>query len=68
MCSLEIGSKVTVIEGMDDILAMMDKEIRRPLEIWLKKHGVVINRGALARGVEIFEEGAGKRGQAHLRD
>ena len=58
---LEIRSKVTVIEGMDDILAMMDKEIGRPLEIWLKKHGVVINRGALARGVEIIEEEGGKK-------
>ena len=61
-CALsKLGSKVTVIEGMDDILAMMDKEIRRPLEIWLKKHGVVINRGALARGVEIIEEEGGKK-------
>ncbi|MEC7170764.1 MAG: FAD-dependent oxidoreductase, partial [Candidatus Thermoplasmatota archaeon] len=61
-CALsKLGSKVTVIEGMDDILAMMDKEIRRPLEIWLKKHGVVINRGALARGVEIIEEGGGSK-------
>ena len=42
MCPLEISSKVTVIEGMDDILAMMDKEIGG-LE-WLK-HGVVINAG-----------------------
>ena len=29
---------------------MMDKEIGRPLEIWLKKHGVKIYRNALARG------------------
>ena len=61
-CALsKLGSKVTVIEGMDDILAMMDKEIRRPLEIWLKKHGVVINRGALARGVEIIDGDGGRK-------
>ena len=39
----------------------MDKEIRRPLEIWLKKHGVVINRGALARGVEIIDGDGGRK-------
>ena len=57
----KLGSKVTVIEGMDDILAMMDKEIRRPLEIWLKRHGVDVNRNALARGTEYIENQEGSR-------
>ena len=36
-CALaKLGTDVTVVEGMDSILGIMDKEIRRPLEIWLK--------------------------------
>ncbi len=37
-CALtKLGTEVTVVEGMDSILGIMDKEIRRPLEIWLRK-------------------------------
>ena len=41
-CALKkLGTEVTVIEGMDSILGIMDKEIRRPLELWLKKNKVI---------------------------
>ncbi len=65
-CALaKLGTEVTVIEGMGDVLAMMDKEIRRPLEIWLKKHGVKIYRNALARGAERIE--SGEEGEIRLK-
>ena len=68
-CALaKLGTKVTVIEGMDDVLAMMDKEIRRPLEIWLKKHGVKIYRNALARGAERIESSGEGENSPQIRD
>jgi dihydrolipoamide dehydrogenase len=64
-CALaKLGADVTVVEGMDSILGIMDKEIRRPLEIWLKKHKVTVHTNALARGTEIKGKGASRK--AHL--
>ena len=64
-CALsKLGTDVTVVEGMDSILGIMDKEIRRPLEIWLKRHKVTIHTNALARGTEIKGKGASRK--AHL--
>ena len=64
-CALaKLGTDVTVVEGMDAILGIMDKEIRRPLEIWLKKHKVTVHTNALARGTEIKGKGASRK--AHL--
>ena len=61
-CALaKLGTEVTVVEGMDSILGIMDKEIRRPLEIWLKKHKVTIYTDALARGAEIKGKGASRK-------
>lgn len=61
-CALsKLGSEVTVIEGMDSILAIMDKEIRRPLEIWLKKNKVIVYTNALARGSKIKGKGAASK-------
>ncbi|MBJ28834.1 MAG: dihydrolipoyl dehydrogenase [Euryarchaeota archaeon] len=57
----KLGSEVTVIEGMDSILAIMDREIRRPLEIWLKKHGVSVHTKTLAKGSEIKGNGASRK-------
>ena len=39
----------------------MDKEIRRPLELWLKKHKVTVHTNALARGAEIKGKGAARK-------
>jgi len=61
-CALaKLGTEVTVIEGLDCILAIMDSELRRPLEIWLKKHEVVVHTNALARGAEIKGRGAARK-------
>ena len=61
-CALsKLGSEVTVIEGMDSILGIFDKELRRPLEIWLKKHGVSIHTGSLAKSAEVKGRGASKK-------
>ena len=61
-CALsKLGSEVTVVEGMDSILGIFDKELRRPLEIWLKKHGVSIHTNALAKGAEVKGRGASKK-------
>ena len=61
-CALaKLGTEVTVVEGLNSILAIMDSELRRPLEIWLKKHGVVVHTKALARGAEIKGKGAARK-------
>ena len=61
-CALaKLGSEVTVVEGMDSILGIFDKELRRPLEIWLKKHGVIVHTNSLARGAEVKGKGASKK-------
>ncbi len=63
-CALaKLGSEITVVEGMSSILAIMDKEIRRPLEIWLKKHKVVVHTDSLARGVKIKGSGASRKAE-----
>ena len=61
-CALsKLGSEVTVIEGMDCVLGIFDKELRRPLEIWLKKHGVSIHTNTLAKSAEVKGRGASKK-------
>jgi len=65
-CALtKLGTEVTVIEGLDEVLSIMDKEIRRPLERWLKMKKVSIHTKALARGAEIKGKGASRK--VHLR-
>ena len=61
-CALtKLGTEVTVVEGMDSILGIMDKEIRRPLEIWLKKNKVTVHTNALAKGSKIKGKGASRK-------
>ena len=61
-CALrKLGTEVTVVEGMDSILGIMDKEIRRPLEIWLKKNKVTVHTNALAKGAKIKGKGASRK-------
>ena len=61
-CALtKLGTEVTVVEGLDSILAIMDKEIRRPLELWLKKHKVTVHTNSLARGAEVKGKGAARK-------
>ena len=61
-CALsKLGTEVTVVEGMETILAIMDREIRRPLDIWLKKNNVTVHTESLARGAEIKGKGASRK-------
>ena len=61
-CALtKLGTEVTVIEGMENILAVMDKEIVRPLDLWLKKNNVTVHTESLARGAEIKGKGASRK-------
>ena len=48
-----LGSEVTVIEGMDKVLAIFDDELRRPLTTWLRKNGVITHVNCLAQGAEV---------------
>ncbi len=58
-CALaKLGTSVTVIEGLDSVLSIVDAELRRPLEIWLKKNGVTIHTNALAKGATTGDDGA----------
>jgi len=55
-CALtKMGSKVTVIEGLDSVMAIFDAELRRPLERWLKKHKVTIHTNCLAQDAKIAD-------------
>jgi dihydrolipoamide dehydrogenase len=57
-CALSrLGSKVTVIEGLDSVLAVFDAELRRPLERWLKKNGVAVYTGCLAQAATVSSDG-----------
>lgn len=46
----KMGSKVTVVEAMDKILPLYDKELTRPVEKTLKRLGVDVLLGAKAKG------------------
>jgi dihydrolipoamide dehydrogenase len=51
----KLGSQVTFIEAAPAILPIYDKEITRPITMWLKKHKVAVNLSCKAKGV--VEEG-----------
>ena len=52
-----LGSEVTVVEAMDSVLPIFDKEIRRPLEISIKKQKIKTHLGVFAKGVEASKDG-----------
>lgn len=52
----KFGSQVTIIEGLDSILALFDKQMVRLVEKNLKKYNVQIETKALAQGVEETED------------
>ncbi|ALC86199.1 MULTISPECIES: dihydrolipoyl dehydrogenase [Bacillaceae] len=52
-----LGSKVTIIEGGDDILAGFEKQMTTIVKKGLKKKGVEISVKASAKGVEETENG-----------
>ena len=51
-----LGSEVTVIEGLDKVLAIFDDELRRPLTTWLRKNGVKTHVNCLAQGATIVDD------------
>jgi dihydrolipoamide dehydrogenase len=52
-----LGSEVTVVEAMDSVLPIFDKELRRPLEISIKKQKIKTHLGVFAKGVEKAKGG-----------
>ena len=55
-----LGSDVTIVEAMDSILPIFDKELRRPLELFVKKNKIKVHTGVFAKGCEATEEGRTK--------
>ncbi|MEE0435800.1 MAG: dihydrolipoyl dehydrogenase [Peptococcaceae bacterium] len=47
-----LGTKVTIIEGMDRILPNMDRDISQNLKMMMKKRGVDIYTGAMVKAIE----------------
>ncbi|MFW6300700.1 MAG: dihydrolipoyl dehydrogenase, partial [Oceanicaulis sp.] len=52
----KMGSTVAVVEAMDRILPSYDKELIRPVEMWLKKNKVDLHLKSKAKGV-VEEDG-----------
>ena len=48
----ELGSKVTVIEGLDRLMPTMDREIGQNLGMIFKKHGIDVHTSSLVSNVE----------------
>ena len=46
----KLGSEVTFIEALNQILPIYDSEMTRPITMWLRKHKVTVNLGAKAKG------------------
>ena len=51
----KMGSSVSVVEAADSVLPSYDKELIRPVQMWLKKNKVALHTGCKAKGV--VEEG-----------
>ncbi|MCV6605381.1 MAG: FAD-dependent oxidoreductase, partial [Porticoccaceae bacterium] len=51
MAMRKLGASVTFVEALDRILPIYDKEMTRPIEMWLKKYKVEVNLQAKAKGV-----------------
>ncbi len=52
-----LGSEVTIIEAMDSVLPIFDKELRRPVELYLKKNKVTVHTKSFAKGIEKSKDG-----------
>lgn len=50
MAMRKLGANVTFVEALDRILPIYDKEMTRPIEMWLKKHKVDVHLKAKAKG------------------
>lgn len=52
-----LGCEVTVVEAMDRLLPMMDREISQNLAMILKKRGVAVHTGAMVSSISRGEDG-----------
>ena len=52
-----LGTKVTVLEALDKLLATMDKEFGQSVKMLMKKRGVDIHTGAMVQKIEKTEKG-----------
>ncbi len=52
-----LGSKVTILEAMDDFLYMADAQIAREAQRQFKKQGLDIRLGAKVQGSELSDDG-----------
>lgn len=52
-----LGCQVTIVEAMDRLLPMMDREISQNLSMILKKRGIAVNTGAMVSGITRGEDG-----------
>jgi len=52
-----LGAEVTVVEAMDTVLPLFDKELRRPLELYMKKNKIKVHTGVFAKGVDELDNG-----------
>ena len=46
----KLGSEVIFIEALDQILPIYDSEMTRPINMWLRKHKVIVNLESRAKG------------------
>ncbi len=53
----DLGSDVTIVEGLDRLLPNMDRELGQNLAQILKKRGVTVHTGAMVRRVEATQGG-----------
>ena len=53
-----LGSEVTIIEAMDSVLPIFDKELRRPLEISIKKQKIKVHTNVFAKGIDAKDDGS----------
>jgi dihydrolipoamide dehydrogenase len=53
-----LGSEVTIIEAMDSVLPIFDKELRRPLEIAIKKQKIKVHTKVFAKGIDAKDDGS----------
>lgn len=52
-----LGTKVTVLEALDKLLATMDKEFGQSVKMLMKKRGADIHTGAMVQKIEKTEKG-----------
>ncbi len=54
----KMGSQVTIVEALDRILPLYDAQLVRPIQQWLKKHGVTLHLSTKARGLVEAADGS----------